>query len=305
MDVELNFHQLRLFCAVARLGSISKAAEQLNISQPSVSAQVREFEQRCGVELLHRLARGVALTDAGRLVFGHAERLFSQAGELQSLLQSLRGVQTGRLTVGGSLTAGEYFLPTVAGIFRARRPGVELTVILENSAVILARIAQGELDFGFVGTGSVGGNLTAIHCWQDEVVIIASPASLSTIRDSPTVELLQSQSFVIREPGSATRQSVEQCLRRHGVTVKPAMTVSSPEALKRHVAAGVGWGFASRCSVSMEVAAGLLAIAPIEGWNCRRAFCAVHRNDHRLSRSQQEFIEIARSRDVVPAPYPG
>jgi DNA-binding transcriptional LysR family regulator len=243
----------------------------------------------------------VALTDAGRLVFDQADRLFSQAGELQSLLQGLRGVQTGKLTVGGSLTAGEYFLPAVVGIFRARRPGIELTVLLENSAVILARIVQGELDFGFVGTGSVGGNLTAIDCWRDEIVVIASPASLSAIHDSPTVVLLQSQSFVIREPGSATRQSVEQCLRRHNVAVKPAMTVGSPEALKRHVAAGAGWGFASRCSVSMEVAAGLLAIVPIEGWNCRRVFCAVHRNDHRLSPSQQEFIEIARSPDVVPA----
>lgn len=132
-------------------------------------------------------------------------------------------------------------------------------------------------------------------------MIIASPASLSALHDRPTVELLQSQSFVIREPGSATRQSVEQCLRKHNVAVKPAMTVSSPEALKRHVAAGVGWGFASRCSVSMEVTTGLLAIVPIKDWNCRRVFCVVHHNDHRLSPSQQEFIEIARSPDVVPA----
>jgi LysR family transcriptional regulator, transcriptional activator of the cysJI operon len=229
MAGELNFHQLRLFCAVAKLGSISQAAEELHISQPSVSAQVREFEQRCGIELLHRLPRGVALTDAGRVVLDRAERIFSQARELQSALQGLRGSHSGTLTIGGSLTAGEYFLPTVAQHFRIRHPDVELVLLLENSATILAQILRGELDFGFVGTDTVDPKLTAVPCWQDEVVIIASPASLSAVRVLPTVELLRSQHFVVREPGSATRQVVEQSLQRHGMTVRAAMVVGTPK----------------------------------------------------------------------------
>ena len=112
--MELNLHQLHLFYTVARLGSISRAAEELRISQPSVSAQVREFERRSGLHLLHRLSRGVALTDAGRVMRDHAESIFDQASELQRVMQNLRGVQSGKLTVGGSLTAGEHFLPEVA-----------------------------------------------------------------------------------------------------------------------------------------------------------------------------------------------
>jgi DNA-binding transcriptional LysR family regulator len=297
---DLNFHQLQLFYRVAKLRSISRAAKELRISQPSVSKQVREFEQRCGIDLLHRLPRGVALTDAGDIVFDHAEGIFGHAAKLHSVLENLRGTQTGALTVGGSLTAGEYFLPSVAGRFRARYPGVELTISLDNSIMVLAEISQGALDVGFVGTDASGADFVAIPCWEDEIVIIAPPQSVAHFPS--VIHLIRSQHFVMREPGSATRQHVEQCLRANGLTVKTALTVGSPEAVKRHVAAGVGWGFASKCSVAAEVATGRLAIVSIEGWDCRRVFCAVHRRGYAPSAAQRAFIEIAQTSTADASP---
>src|SRR5258708_7279489 len=146
MGGTLNFHQLRLFHTVANLGSISRAARELHISQPSISAQLKELEERCGVDLLRRLPRGVALTDAGRVIFGHAERIFALAEELEKAVQDLRGARSGQLTIGGSLTAGEHFLPVVTKRFKERHPGVEPVLVLENSTSILAMIARREFD---------------------------------------------------------------------------------------------------------------------------------------------------------------
>ena len=109
---------------------------------------------------------------------------------------------------------------------------------------------------------------------------------------------LQSQTFVMREQGSATRQLTEEYLKTHGLAVKSSLTVGSPEAVKRHVAAGLGWGFASRASVIEEVAAGRLTIVPIEGWDCRRTFFATYRTSHPLSTCQKKFLQLARSVEI-------
>jgi LysR family transcriptional regulator, transcriptional activator of the cysJI operon len=212
MRIDLNLQQLQLFYRVAKLGSIPRAAEELHIAQSSISGQLLEFEQRCGVALLHRSsAAGVALTDAGRLALDHAERIFSQAGELRSMLEHFPGARAGRLTVGGSLTAGEFFLPSVARRFRENYPDIVLTILVDNSTVVLNKVTQAELDIAFVGTDAIPTELTAIPCWEDEVVIIASPNLINDI--SPSTDFLRSQQFVMRETGSATRQHVEQYLK--------------------------------------------------------------------------------------------
>jgi len=162
MSAELNFHQLYLFYTVVRLENVSQAAGQLHISQPAVSAQVRELEQMLGVPLLHRLPRGVALTDAGRMVFDYARRLFTLAEELQAAVQDLRGLRAGSLTIGGSLTAGESFLPAMMKRFKECYPTMEPVLVLGNSAEILARIARRELEIGVIGTDVVSKDLVAV-----------------------------------------------------------------------------------------------------------------------------------------------
>jgi DNA-binding transcriptional LysR family regulator len=296
--VTLNFHQLRLFYMVAKLRSVSRAAEALHISQPSVSAQLRDFEQRHGVDLLRRTSRGMRLTDAGQTVFGHAKRLFEVADDLQSALTELGSGEGEQLTIGGSLTAGEYYLPAVSNLYHQAYPRVRPVLTLDNSNGILARIARREFDLGFVGTTRVGSNLVATPCWRDEIVVIAAPNSVPQSQDAAlTVSALASRNFVLRELGSGTREQVERSLQAHEIAVDAAMTVGSPEAVKRHVAAGVGWGFASRRSIVTELSAGQLAVIEVEGWCCVRDFCAVHHRSHSLTSAQARFLEIAKTFD--------
>ena len=288
----LNLGQLRVFYRVSKLGSISAAADELGFTPASVTRQLHEFEQRAGVSLLHTSRTGVSLTDAGQLAFRHAEQIFNQADELRSILQNLPTANTGKLTVGGSLTAGEFFLPDVARRFREQYPEVVLSVVVENSSAVLKRVRQAEFDLGFIGTDVISDELTAIPCWEDELVVIAPPNSSLRLQGP---EVIRSQVFVMREEGSATRQHIEQYLRRHGLTARTAMTAGSPEAVKRYVAAGVGWGFASRHSIATEIESNRLIVVPIDGWMCRRVFYAIHRCSHRLTASQVAFIDLAKT----------
>jgi DNA-binding transcriptional LysR family regulator/class 3 adenylate cyclase len=293
--LQLDLQQLRIFFTVVKLGGISQAADRFGESLASIGGRLLQLEQSCGVVLLHHSDNGVTLTDAGRLAFEHAERVFSQADELQSVLRNLSSVRTGRLTVGGSLTAGEFFLPQVASRFRRSYPDIILSIVSDNSTAVLNMIRKADLDIGFIGTDAIPDDLDAVPCWHDEIVVIAAPDSPA---GSQPMEVIDAQKFVMREEGSATRQHIEQYLRSRGLNVTTIMTVSSPEAVKRYVAAGIGWGFVSRHSIATELAAGQLGIVMIEGWNCRRTFYAVLRSGYRLSEAQASFVELAKALDL-------
>ena len=130
---ELNFHQLRIFYAVARCGSFSRAADSLDISQPAVSIQVRQLEKAVGSPLLHRTRSGPQLTDIGRTVFGYANRIFSLAREMDETLHNIQGLRGGQITIGCSTTPGEYILPWVIGQFRERYPDIEVSLSISNT----------------------------------------------------------------------------------------------------------------------------------------------------------------------------
>jgi len=291
---QLDLQQLRIFFTVVKLGGIPQAADRFGVSPASIGGRLLELEQSCGIPLLHRSDNAVTLTDAGQLVFDHAGRVFSQADELQSVLRNLSSARSGKLTVGGSLTAGEFFLPQVASRFRRSYPEITLSIVSDNSTAVLDMIRRADLDIGFIGTDAISDDLDAIPCWHDEIVVIAGPDSSAGVQP---MNVINKQQFVMREEGSATRQHIEQFLRARGLNTTTVMTVSSPEAVKRYVAAGIGWGFASRHSVATEVAAGQLEIVKIDGWNCRRTFYAVLRNGYRVSGSQAGFIDLAKLLD--------
>ena len=293
--LQLDLQQLHVLYKVKTLGGIAEAADQLGIPLASVGGQLQELERRCGITLFRFSAADVTLTDAGQLAFEHAARIFSQADELHSALQDLPCVPIGKLTVGGSLTAGEFFLPHVAGRFNTSHPKVTLSILLDNSTTVLSMIRRADLDLGFVGTDAIPHDLNATPCWDDEIVVIAAAGSVAGVQPIHTIE---EQKFIMREDGSATRQHIEQSLRRRGLSPRTAMTVGSPEAVKRYVAARLGWGFASRQSVATEVAAGQLAIVNVDGWDCSRTFYAVFRRGHRLSGAQSAFVEQARTLDL-------
>ena len=297
---DTNFHQLRFFHTVARLGSFSRAAQALSVSQPAVSIQVRELERSLGSSLLHRSRRGVQLTDTGTTVFDYTQRIFGLADEMQQAVEDIRGLKGGRLTIGSSTTPGEYVLPWAIGEFKRRFPAIEVSLSISNTRTIIARLNARELDLGMAGAPVAGEGLASFEYVSDEIAVIASPRNALSSRARVRPQDLRGAKFIMREPGSATREAAEACLEEHGVSVTVAMELDSNEAIKRAVAADLGLGVTSKFGASPDVAAGLIRYLPVSGWDCRRPLMVFYREDRHLPAAQQAFLRFLKEERPLP-----
>ena len=295
-----NFHQLHIFHTVARLGSFSKAAAELSISQPAVSIQVRELEKSMGSALLHRMRRGLHLTDTGQAVFGYTQRIFSLAEEMQGAVQDIQGLKSGRLTIGSSTTPGEYILPWVIGQFRQRYPGVDVSLSISNTQAVVERIHNRELDLGMAGAPVSLQGLTSFPYVYDDIVMVASPDHPLAAKRKVAVEDLEGEHFILMEPGSATRKTAEGCLGERGVSVKVIMELGSNEADKRAVAAGLGIGMVSKFGVIPDTTAGFIKVLPVAGWKCQRPLTVFYRDDKHLPSAHREFLRFLREERPLP-----
>ena len=297
-----NFHQLQLFHAVARLGSFSKAAEEMSISQPAVSIQVKELEKAMGGALLNRARGGVQLTDTGRAVFDYAQRIFSLADEMQGAVHEIQGLRSGRLTIGSSTTPGEYILPSLIGRFRKQYPGVEVSLSISNTQAVVERIHRRELNLGLAGAPVREEGLRTFPYVSDEIVFIAAPDHPVAREHVLSLDDLMGQEVVLREPGSATREAAERCLSEHGIGTKVAMELGSNEAVKRAVAAGLGLGLISKFGVDPDVRAGFIKVLDVAGWECRRPLTVFYRDERHLPAAQQAFLRfLQEERPAGPA----
>ncbi len=295
-----NFHQLRIFHTVAGLGSFTRAAEQLQISQPAVSIQVRELERNLGATLLHRMRRGIQLTETGESVYGYTRRIFALAEEMQASVQDIQGLRTGRLTIGSSTTPGEYILPWVMGIFQERYPGVDVSLSISNTRSVVERILNRELDMGMAGAPVDIKGLVSFSYVSDEIVMISSPNHGVGGKASHRISDLAGQRFIMREPGSATREAAEERLKALGADVNVAMELGSNEAVKRAVAAGLGVGLVSKFSVGPDVMAGFIKIMTVRGWKCERPLTVFYRDDTHMLAIQKAFLELLQNERPLP-----
>lgn len=296
-----NFHHLYIFHTVATLGSFSKAAQALSISQPAVSLQIRELEKTLGGELLLRLRRGLRLTDTGETVFAYTQRIFALADEMRAAVQDIQGLNAGSLAVGSSTTPGEYILPWLIGKFRRRYPSVQVSLAIANTQSVIDRILAHELDIGMAGAPVDLKGLASTDYIRDRIVIIAAPDHAAARAPAPLREIVR-HDFIMREPGSATRRAAEDCFRARGAEPKIAMELGSNEAVKRAVAAGAGLGVVSAFAVAADVAAGFVTVLDPQGWDCSRPLSVFYRDDGRLSPAQRAFLRVIQS--TPPNPYP-
>lgn len=300
-----ELHALHVFYTAARLGTFSAAAEALRVTQPAVSVQVRQFEERLGMPLLERAGRHLRCTGAGEVMLRHTQRIFGTLDELERELAELRGLETGRLVLGASTTIGEYLLPAAMGHFQELHPRVELELTIDNTAAIVERVLGHELDLGFIGTAVTHEALVAEPYVEDEIVVIASPrhplgafaTSSAHSASAVPLDVLSGEKLIVRERGSATRKETEGHLAQLGITPRVAMELGSNEAVKRAVAAGLGIAAISRHAITAEVAAGHVVVVPVAGWSCRRQFRIIYRRGRRLTAHEQAFLALIRGRN--------
>jgi DNA-binding transcriptional LysR family regulator len=302
-DTELNFHQLRIFYAVARHKSFSRAAEALEISQPAVSIQVQELEKTLGIALVHRKARGLQLTEVGETVYSYAHRIFSLSSEMQEAIQDIQGLGTGHLVLGASTTPGEYILPVAIGRFRQHYPGVQVELKISNTRSIVNQILRRELDLGMIGSRpeSRADELEMSTYVMDEIVLVAGPDHPLANRSRLPLSEVVEEGLVIREQGSATRKTAEECFAHLGIQARIAIELGSNQAVKLAAEAGVGVGVISRFGIGAEVKAGLLRVLDVSDWSCRRPLTLVYLKEKHLSPAQRAFLHVLESEHPLPA----
>ena len=242
----MNLHLLRIFAAVAEQRSFSRAASALFISQPAVSKAVQQLEHQLDLSLIERGAggprgaRGVRLTESGQALFEHARGIFALERAAAEEVRARVGLQRGRLSVGASTTIAGYWLPAYAAEFTRQFPAIQLQIRVGNTQAVGRALIDCEVDVALVEGQVNDPRIVATHWRDDELQIIAPPHAALAQRRRPSVKELNGQVWLVREPGSGTREVTDRLLRTQGIEPERTIEFGSNEGIARAVAAGLG-----------------------------------------------------------------
>jgi DNA-binding transcriptional LysR family regulator len=289
--MHITLRQLQVFEAAARLGGYTRAAEALYMTQPAVSMQIRQLEEQAGMPLFDQIGKKIHLTDAGRALYRHAQAILGKVTEAQQELEEMRGVRRGQLDITIASTAN-YFAPKLIAAFCQRHPEVKVTLDVSNREHILARLADSEKDLAIMGRPPEESNLVAHPFLANPLVVIAAPNHPLAGKRRLTLARVATEPFITREPGSGTRGAAERHFSEHGVAFEAAMEMSSNEAIKQAVQAGLGLGVVSIHTLEMELALDRLAVLDVAGFPLQRYWYAVHRQGKRFSAVAQAFLDF-------------
>jgi DNA-binding transcriptional LysR family regulator len=290
--------RLQVFHAVARLLSFTRAAEELCMTQPAVTFQVKHLEEQYNTRLFERSHGRIALTPAGQVVFEYADRILGLNEELDTRIGEMTGGVRGPLLLGASLTIAEFMLPRILGEFKARYPEVRTQMTVANSETIETRVADHSLDVGLIESPSTLPTLHTEVCCEDELVLICATSHPFTQHASVAPHEVAGQPFVSRETGSGTREFTDQYFRQSGIAPEElnlVMELGSPEAIKGLVETGLGVSIMSRATIAKELRLGMLAAKPLEP-RLIRILSLVYPKDKFQSRLVRTFVDFALTR---------
>ncbi|MBI3911352.1 MAG: LysR family transcriptional regulator [Armatimonadetes bacterium] len=275
--MDITIHHLRVFAEVARQGSFTRAAEALYVSQPAVSKSVRDLERQLRTPLFEQIGRRVHLTEGGRTLLAHASRVIAELADAERALAGLHEAELGRLSIGASNTPGTYLLPGPLGAFRQAHPGVEVVLQIGATREVLDRLIAGEVDLAVVGEAQFPAALIAEPYVQDTLALILAPSHPLATRPHVDLAALAGEPFVLRPPGSSTREVLERALAGRQFRPRVVMELGSTEAVKKAVGAGLGISFLSQYAVELELQAGALVTRPVAGLDLCRGIYTVRR----------------------------
>ncbi len=294
----MSDRRLKVFHAVARQLSFTKAAESLHMTQPAVTFQVRQLEEYFNTRLFDRTHNKVSLTPAGTKVYEFADRIFDLYDEMENSVRELTGEISGALTIGASTTIAEYMLPTLLGQFKANYPEVNLRLKVSNSDGIVSMVEHNVIDLGVVEAPVSNKNLIVELCHDDQLVVVAPPNHELTKHEGPVkAEALKSYPFISREEGSGTREVIMEFLRNNGVSYTDmnfCLELGSPEALKGAVEAGMGISILSRSTIAKELKLNTLVEIELDP-PLNRPFSFVRQRQKFRLRVMEELLEFAKS----------
>ena len=283
-----TLRQLRVFESAARHLSLTRAAEELHLTPPAVSIQIRQLEGHAHAELFERAGRGLRLTQAGEEVLAHARGILGHIVAAEEAIEGLAALEQGLLDVA-VINAGDYFFPWLLAAFREKHPRIRVRISVGNREELLERLAAHGVDLAVMSHPPAENRFAAQSFAQHPHVIVAAPDHpLVGMRAMP-LRRISREPLITREPGSATRLAMEQAFNEAGVVPRIEMEIASNETIKQAVAAGFGVGFLSAHAVQQELALGSLAVVAVRGFPVMRQWYVVHLRDRRLPPITEAF----------------
>lgn len=286
-----TLRQLQVFEKVASHLNYSRAAEELYLSQPAVSMQIKQLEGHIGLPLFEQLGKKIFLTEAGRELLHYARSISQQLAEMEALFDEMKGPGKGKLTLSVVNTAN-YFTPQLLAKFCQRHPNVSVTLQVANRDAVLKHLADNTTDLAIMGRPPGDLDISAAQFLENPLVVIAAPDHpLAGLKRVKLARLAQ-ETFLSREKGSGTRSAMERVFAEHSIQPRISMEMETNEAIKQAVQAGMGLGILSLHSIELELKTKRLAILNVEHFPLLRHWFVVHRRNKRLSSAAQAFKEF-------------
>ena len=290
--MSFDLHRLRIFVAVARAGSFTRAAAQLHMAQPTVSQQIGALEDAVGAPLIERGPRRLRLTPAGEALLPYATRLALLADEALQATRTAAGVAAHTLRLGVGQTLATYLLPELLCRYRERAPHCHTRIVTGNSAALLEQVAEGSIEIALVGSPAAHPDVVVTPFMQDRLVVIVAPHDIWASREAVDLDELRDRPLLTREPGSALHATVERLLGSATLAGDTVIMLGETEAIKRSVEVGLGVALIQAIAVQREVALGRLRALALRGADDRRTYAWARRSRQWLSPAAAALVAL-------------
>lgn len=289
--LHLTLRQLKVFESVARHLSYSRAADELHLTQPAVSMQIKQLEDNINLPVFEQLGKRIFLTEAGQELYQYSRAISQQLADLEVALDELKGMERGKLNIS-VVTTANYFAPHLLAKFCQRYPNVTVSLNVSNRETVLKQLADNLIDLAIMGQPPDHLDIDSQSFMENPLVVVAPPNHPLCKEKNIAVKRLASEIFLVRESGSGTRSAMERFFAAHEIKINKGMETDTTEAIKQAVQAGMGLGIMSRHTVELELETERLKILDIQNFPIMRYWHVVNRKNKRLSNVANTFRDF-------------
>ncbi|NJK53551.1 MAG: LysR family transcriptional regulator [Leptolyngbyaceae cyanobacterium SU_3_3] len=285
-----TLHQLKVFEAVARHSSFTRAAEELFLTQPTVSMQVKQLSKTVGMPLFEQIGKRLYLTPAGKELYSTCQEVFDRLSQFEIAIADLKGLKQGTLRIA-VVTTAKYVIPRILGPFCQRYPGIDISLTVTNHQYIFDSLSVNRDDL-YIISQLPDDSEAQTHPFMENPLVVLAPGNhpLAHEKDIP-LERLAEEPFIMREPGSGTRKAVQKLFDDHGISMRVKLDLGSNEAIKQAIAGGLGVSVLSKHTLALEGLNSQLAILDVEGFPIHRQWYVVYPSGKQLSAIAQAFFD--------------
>jgi DNA-binding transcriptional LysR family regulator len=288
--LQATLHQLKVFEAAARHGSFTRAAEELFLTQPTVSMQVKQLTKAVGLPLFEQVGKRLYLTDAGRELLATCHEIFARLSEFEMTVANMKGLKQGQLRLA-VVTTAKYFVPRILGPFCRRYPGIDVSLQVTNHEQLLERLSFNRDDLYILSQPPAGSDLHCQPFLENPLEVLASWNHPLVGQKNIPLERIAEEPFIMREPGSGTRGAVQKLFEERGLKLKVRLELGSNEAIKQAIAGGLGVSVLSRHVLALEGNTGQVTILDVEDFPIPRQWYVVYPTGKQLSVVASTFFD--------------